>query len=112
MIHKLNDAGYREMVPGIRMKTICHGVRTHMVRILLDAGSVLPLHSHLHEQTGTLISGRVLFMIDDQEIDTQPGDSWSFPGGQPHGVQVLEDSIIVEVFSPLREDYLPQGEQL
>jgi quercetin dioxygenase-like cupin family protein len=110
MIHKLNDSGYREMVPGIRMKTVCHGEKTHMVRLRLDAGSILPLHSHPHEQTGTLLSGRVTFLIDDEEYDTVPGDSWCFRGGQPHGVRVLEDSVIVELFSPLREEYLPQGD--
>jgi quercetin dioxygenase-like cupin family protein len=107
MIHKFNDEGYQEMLPGIRMKTVCHGNRTHMARFQLDAGSVLPLHSHIHEQTGTLLSGHLVFMVDDQEYDTVRGDSWCFPGGQPHGVRVLEDSVIVEVFSPVREEYLP-----
>ncbi len=110
MIYQSNEDGYREMVPGIRMKTVCYGANTHMIHLKLDAGSVLPLHSHPHEQTGMLLSGRVTFMAEDQEYDTRPGDSWCFPGGQPHGVQVIEDSVIVEVFSPLREEYLPQGD--
>ena len=37
-----------------------------------------------------------------------PGDSWSIPGGMPHGAEVLEDSVAIEVFSPVRDDYLPE----
>jgi quercetin dioxygenase-like cupin family protein len=39
--------------------------------------------------------------------DVRPGDSWCVPGGVEHGVDVLEDSVAIEVFSPVREDYLP-----
>jgi quercetin dioxygenase-like cupin family protein len=109
MIHRLNDEGYRERVPGIRLKTSCYGERTHMIRILLEAGSVLPVHEHPHEQTGVLLSGHLRFSVDGQDVDTLPGDTWCFPGGQPHGLQALEDSVVIEVFSPVREDYLPQG---
>ena len=41
--------------------------------------------------------------------DAGPGDRWCIPGGVEHGAGVLEDSVAVEVFSPVREDYLPGG---
>jgi len=37
-----------------------------------------------------------------------PGDSWCVPSGVAHGAEILEDSVVIEVFSPIREDYLPK----
>jgi quercetin dioxygenase-like cupin family protein len=44
--------------------------------------------------------------IGSEKKEMQPGDCWSVPGGTGHGAQILEDSIAIEVFSPVREDYL------
>jgi quercetin dioxygenase-like cupin family protein len=40
-------------------------------------------------------------------MDVLPGDSWCIPGGMEHAVEMIEDSVVVEVFSPVREEYLP-----
>jgi len=45
--------------------------------------------------------------IGDETFDTLPGDSWSIPGDVEHGAAVLADAVAIEVFSPVREDYLP-----
>jgi quercetin dioxygenase-like cupin family protein len=94
-------------LPGIRMKSLSYGSLTHMTEFRLSAGSTLTRHAHPHEQTGYLVSGHLRLTIGDEEYDVLPGDSWSIPGGVEHGAEVLEDSVAVEVFSPLREDYLP-----
>lgn len=54
--HKTNE-GYISPLAGIRMKTLAHGEKTHMVEFRLEKGSVVPPHSHPHEQTGYLVSG-------------------------------------------------------
>jgi quercetin dioxygenase-like cupin family protein len=45
--------------------------------------------------------------IGDDTFDVSPGDAWCVPGNIPHGAEVLEDAVAIEVFSPVREDYLP-----
>ena len=100
--------GYRQVLDGIRQKTLVHGDKTLMVEFLLDKDAVLPLHAHPHEQTGYLVTGQVRMTIGDDTHEVLPGDSWCIPGGIRHGVQVLADSVAVEVFSPVREDYLPR----
>ncbi len=60
-----------------------------------------------HEQTGYMISGRLLFTIGDERCEAEPGDSWNIPSNVEHDVEVLEDTVVIEVFSPAREDYLP-----
>lgn len=104
------DEGYAEPIPGIRMKTLCWGERTLMTEFRLDAGSELPRHEHPHEQTGYLVSGRLLLSIGEERREVGPGDSWSIPGGERHGAHVLAQSVAVEVFSPVRKDYLPGKE--
>jgi quercetin dioxygenase-like cupin family protein len=103
--------GYRTVAPGIRMKTLCFGRETLMTEFRLLGGAPLPPHSHPHEQTGYLVSGNIALTIGDQTHDVRPGDSWCIPGGVRHGAAVLQDSVAVEVFSPVREDYLPKGAQ-
>lgn len=100
---------YQTVAPGIRMKTLCFGSSTLMTEFRLLHGYVLPLHAHPHEQTGYLISGHIALTIGDETHDVLPGDSWCISGGVDHAADVLEDSAAVEVFSPVREDYLPAG---
>lgn len=94
-------------LPGIRMKTLCFGERTLMTEFRLAAASVLPAHSHPHEQTGYLIAGHIMLTIGEESHDVHAGDSWCIPGGVEHRAEIAEDSVAVEVFSPVREDYLP-----
>jgi quercetin dioxygenase-like cupin family protein len=102
-----SDHGYAEVLPGIRRKTLSFGEATLMAEFRLQAGRPLPMHDHPQEQTGYLVSGRLRLAIGHETHDVLPGDSWSIPGGVSHGAEVLEDSVAVEVFSPVRDDFLP-----
>ena len=53
------------------------------------------------------MKGHIRLSIGAEEFDVQPGDSWCIPSEVEHGAEVIEDSVAVEVFSPVREDYLP-----
>jgi quercetin dioxygenase-like cupin family protein len=108
MIRKHGEIGYTPAVSGIEQKTLVYGERTLMTEFLLKKGSRLPRHSHPHEQTGYLVSGRIRLLIGPEGNDMMPGDSWCIPGGVEHGAEILEDSVAIEVFSPVREDYLPK----
>ena len=100
----------RKAVPqleGVKYKTLTFGEKTSLSEFSLQKGSVIPLHSHPHEQTGYVVSGRLLFTIGGERYEAEPGDSWNIGGDVEHGVDVLEDTVVIEVFSPAREDYLP-----
>ncbi len=107
MFEKGSESGYKQVVAGVRQKTLVHGGNTLMVEFLLDKGAQLPLHTHPHEQTGYLVAGRIRLGIGEKVHEVLPGDSWCIPGGEPHCAAILEESVAVEVFSPVREDYLP-----
>jgi quercetin dioxygenase-like cupin family protein len=108
MFQKHSESGYTLAIPGISQKTLVYGERTLMTEFLLKKGSRLPKHSHPHEQTGYLVNGRIRLSIGSEEYDVMPGDSWCIPSGVEHGAKILEDSVGIEVFSPVREDYLPK----
>ena len=107
MFYKKNDAGYRQVMEGIRLKTLVHGEKTLLCEFRIKKGKVLPSHSHPHEQTGYLVSGHMKFIIGDNVFDVEPGDSWCIPGDVEHAAEAFEDSMGVEIFSPVREEYLP-----
>lgn len=109
MFTQHDTAGYRESLPGIQQKTLVHGQKTLTVEFRLQKGAVLPMHKHPHEQTGYLVLGRLGLTIGGETRPQEPGDSWCVPGNTEHGATALEDSVAVEVFSPVREDYLPSG---
>jgi quercetin dioxygenase-like cupin family protein len=107
MIEKADESGYRELLPGVRLKSMVHGRHTHLTEVRFVAGAVVPEHSHPHEQTGYLVAGSLRFFGPEGETVVAPGDCWTFPSEVPHGAEALEDSVVIEVFSPIREDYLP-----
>lgn len=102
---------YRTVAPGISMKTLCFGRETLMTEFRLRGDATLPAHAHPHEQTGYLVTGHIALTIGGQAHDVRPGDSWCIPSGVEHGAAILQDSVAVEVFSPVRQDYLPEGAQ-
>ena len=106
MFSKKKDNGYKQLLEGVRIKSLIYGEKTHMVEFNLDKGGVFPKHSHPHEQIGYLVSGRINLTVGDETLEAGPGDSWCIPGDAEHWAEVLEPSVIVEVFSPVREDYL------
>jgi len=109
MYGKQCPAGYKQALEGIRQKTLAYGDKTLMVEFLLQKDSVLPLHAHPHEQIGYLVKGRLRLTIGDDVQDLAPGGSWCIPGGVLHGAEIVEDAVAVEVFSPVREEYLPNA---
>ena len=108
MFKKHGPEGYGQALPGIRRKTLAFGARTLMTEFVMDRDSTLPEHAHPHEQTGYLVAGRMILRIGDATFEVGKGDSWCIPMNVLHGAAILEDSVAIEVFSPVREDYLPR----
>jgi quercetin dioxygenase-like cupin family protein len=100
------EAAAVEMFPGVTRRTLNSGDRTTLVEITLLRGSTVPAHNHPHEQIGYVSSGSVRFVIAGDARDLAAGDGYLVPGGATHEVTALEDSVCVDVFSPVREEYL------
>lgn len=107
MFSSRSDQGYANALLGIERKTLVHGAHTLMTEFRMQAGSALPAHTHPHEQTGYLVRGRIQLRVGEETRELGPGDSWCIPGGLEHAAQILDDAVAIEVFSPVRTDYLP-----
>ncbi len=107
MFYKKDDSGYKEPMQRVKLKTLTYGEKTLLVEFRSKKGAILAEHSHPHEQIGYLISGRIVLTIDGERNLPEPGDSWCIHGDVPHSGETVEDAVVIEVFSPVREDFLP-----
>ena len=107
MFYKRENSEYKVALEGVKYKTLTWGQKSLLSEFKLAKGSIIPTHKHPHEQTGYLISGRMRFDIAGEKFLAEPGDSWCIHGNIVHSVNVLEDTVVIEIFSPVREEYLP-----
>jgi quercetin dioxygenase-like cupin family protein len=108
LFYKANQDGFKQVLPGIKLKTLVYGEKTLFTEFRMDAGSVLPKHAHIHEQTGYLTEGKIRLKIGEEVLEVEKGDSWCIPGNMEHSAEILQDSVAIEVFSPVRDEYLPE----
>jgi quercetin dioxygenase-like cupin family protein len=82
------------------------GERVTVARFDLKKGGVVPRHSHENEQVSCVLSGALKFVFDDREVLVLSGEVVQIPGGVPHEVTVLEDTAVLDVFCPVRQDWI------
>ncbi len=94
-----------EMMPGVRRRTLLWGDSMLMAEIHLEVGGVVPLHDHIYEQIGYCIKGTFDLIIGDEIHSIEPGSCWVVPSGVPHKAAATSRCLLVEAWSPARDDY-------
>jgi len=94
-----------EMFPGVVRRTLVSGDNVTLVQITLSPGAEVPQHTHPHEQAGTVADGEIELEIGDASWKLGPGASYLIPGDAPHFVRAIDAATLVEVFSPVREEF-------
>ena len=107
MFRQPSNDGYQPALDKIVRKTLVHGAQTLLAEFRLEAGAVLPRHSHPHEQTGYLVSGSLELTIGDATERLGAGGSWCIPAGVEHQALAHSACVAIEAFAPPRTDYLP-----
>jgi quercetin dioxygenase-like cupin family protein len=87
-------------------RKVIHGRNITVARIRLRKYAVVPMHSHPSEQITMLESGLLRFVISGKEQTLRAGESLEIPPDEPHMVEALEDSLAVDLFSPVRDDWI------
>jgi len=87
-------------------RKVISGEKITVAQIFLAKDGVVPLHHHENEQISSVVKGAMRFEIEGQEIVLRAGDVLSIPPNVPHRVVALEDSQALDVFSPVRTDWL------
>jgi quercetin dioxygenase-like cupin family protein len=93
---------------GIRRQMVV-GQNVMICRFRFAPFVVTPAHSHPHEQMSLIVQGRVKFILGDEERIVGAGDVLHFPPDYRHGATMLDEEVIlIDIFSPIREDFLTQ----
>ena len=100
-----------QIAPGIQRRTIVSGATMYQMRATLEAGSRLSEHSHPQEQIVHVISGRMKLIVAGTPHELGPGDALYLASNVPHGADTIEDTTVIDTFSPPRDDYLALDEQ-
>ena len=111
MTHYFNELSIepKEILPGVFQQVISgreDDQKMMMVKYFIKEGAVFPQHSHPHEQHGLMVEGKAEFDIGGVKRIIGAGEGYVIPGGVEHGAVLRKDSIILDFFSPPREDFL------
>jgi len=100
------DLPVERVAEGIERQMIW-GEQLMVCRLRFAPRVVTAVHTHRHEQITLVERGRVLFVVGGEERVAAPGQVLYFPSNLPHGATMLdEDVVLVDIFSPIREDFL------
>ena len=101
----LENRTAQELAPNVDLRTFW-GEKMLLSHVTLGPGSVVPLHSHPHEQAGVVLEGEMTLTIGDESRTVGPGAMYIAPGGVEHSVVAgAEGCIALDIFSPVREEY-------
>lgn len=108
MIIKRESVIFTEPFEGLERRVLAYNDKIMLVEHVMSEGSIFPLHSHPHEQLAYLLKGRLKVICDNKEYFVEEGNSFTVPGGVEHQVFALEESIALDFFAPVREDYVDE----
>lgn len=104
-VQRWEEEPVEELAPAIARQVV-HTDHLTVARILLGRGAVVPEHEHVHEQVATVLAGRLRFRIGDEERVVSAVESVVVPSGVRHSVEALEDTVVLDVFAPPRDDWI------
>lgn len=91
---------------GVTYSTLAVGEKGMVTIMYYNKGAIVPEHSHPHEQLGFVVSGKLSVTFGDETGEIEKNDSYAIPSNVVHTLTAHEDSIIIDVFVPVREEYL------
>ena len=104
----INDADlpWQEVDKGIRRKIMSYDDRLMLVKVDFDAGGIGTVHQHPHTQISHVESGVFEVEINGDKKILKAGDAFYIPPNVLHGAVCLEAGVLIDVFSPMREDFV------
>jgi len=101
-----SNCSHHTIFPGVDIYTKA-GNEMMLSLVEFQPGAVVESHSHPHEQGGIVIEGRARFIVGDEERILETGDMYIIPGGVTHRVVAMDEGAkALDIFHPIREDYL------
>lgn len=101
------EKAYQDLGGGTRRKVLAYSDNIMDVELRFEAGAKGEIHSHPHEQIGYVIQGSLIFHEEGKEdVTLQEGDSYLVAPNVPHGIDCLTKVKLLDIFTPMREDFI------
>ena len=91
---------------GTERRILAYEDQLMAVEVSFEAGAEGAPHSHPHTQLSYVLSGSFRYAVEDESVILNPGDSIVVPGGLTHGTVCMEKGVLLDVFTPKRDDFL------
>ncbi len=106
MVVKIADVETSDLGEGVSRKILASGGDMMTVQFTFEKGAVGTPHTHVHEQVGYVLQGRFELTLGDEKTIIETGDTYYVPSNTVHGVVALKDGVLLDVFTPQRQDFL------
>jgi len=100
------DRPLQDLGDGVSRRVLAHGGSMMAVEVSFETGAIGPMHHHVHEQLTYVLSGRFRFTIGDETHDVGAGDTLYKKPDIVHGCICLEKGVLLDTFTPQRQDFL------
>jgi quercetin dioxygenase-like cupin family protein len=104
-LHRWDEIALEKVTEMLSRKVVT-GEREMIAQIYLKRGCLVPMHSHESEQMTYILQGALKFLIGGEEITVREGEVLHIPSWVEHQAEALEDTFELDVFSPIRQDWL------
>ena len=91
---------------GTTRRILSYNEELMAVEVGFETGAMGSVHTHPHTQCSYVLSGRFSYSVEGESLELGPGDSIVVPSGLPHGTVCLEQGVLLDVFTPCRQDFL------
>jgi quercetin dioxygenase-like cupin family protein len=103
-----DDVSWEETGPGMKRKIMSYDERLMLVKVAFEKGAVGTLHQHYHTQISHVETGVFEVEIAGEKKVLRAGDAFYIPPNVMHGAVCLEEGVLLDIFSPMREDFVAQ----
>lgn len=97
---------FKDLGGGVQRRVLSYNENMMTVEVAFEPGSVGAVHTHSHTQCTYVLSGRFSYNVENESVVLEPGDSIVVPSDLPHSTICLEKGVLLDVFTPMRKDFL------
>ncbi len=101
-----HEIGWEVMAHGVKRQVLGHGSDLMVVRVEFEKDAIGSIHQHPHRQATFVALGRFFVTVGDEQRELSAGDTFYAESDQPHGVRALERGTLIDVFTPIRQEFL------
>ena len=104
-LHRWDEISLDKITEMVSQKIVT-GEREMVAQVYLKRGTLIPMHAHDSEQMTYILQGALRFLVEGEEIIVREGEVLHIPSRIPHQAEALDDTFELDVFSPIRQDWV------